>query len=368
MKLLKLFYILLFVTIFSCSSDEDNEPKLSLNGTMFKIKKIETTSANCYFEGNLLDNPQLLYRVKNSTKPYQVKNIEDSYFELTNLERATEYEAKIQISNKSSKLDSKPYYFTTKAVNFDYDEFFKRRGFYTEFSYTGREHKIIGKGLSDFVNDTKVFLISETKTDSLEISSKIISDSLFFTVPENYLSQTPRESVKKVYVGIKIKETYQSILNESGWMNVINGYVNNNDEYYLKLRVINSKPYIREVELTESKKCKKYTKLRFYGEFLSFDDYWAPEKGTFVIFNAKDNSLIDSYTYYYDHSKPSKECSYVKFFQTANNDVNIRRYHTVKVADSHIYLEKGDYTAKFIFTYNNPKKVVESNTIKFTKK
>lgn len=385
MKFLKPFYLLLiFSIIFSCSSD-DSEPEqeLNLSDLTLTISNIELTTAKVRYSGSYSgDNPQILYKEKNSTDTYQSITSNSNDFVLSGLNKATEYEVKFEVSNNSTNLQSDSYYFTTKAVNFDYEKFytFSESGEisspYLVFSLLNKEHVIHAEGLSDY-SDVKVFLVNEQKTDSLEILSTVASDSLTFTVPESYLSQTPRESVKKAWIGIKIKDSYGYLLNSYGWFNTASNpdYSPENDmnEAYLKLKIFNDKPFIESVDMTtgSNSTCPNYTRLNFLGDFLTVFNqyYWKPQRAELVIFDL-NGSLYDTYINNYDNN--SNNCNggfdLNRIEDVIDDEDGLANYHQSRNARVDISnLPVGNYSAKITFTYENILESIETNTFNFTK-
>ena len=382
MKFLKPFYLLLiFSVIFSCSSD-DSEPEqeLNLSDLTLTISNVELTTAKVRYSGSYSgDNPQILYKKKNSTDTYQSITSNSNDFVLSGLNKATEYEVKFEVSNNSTNLQSDSYFFTTKAVNFDYSKFytFSESGEYSSpyliFSHLNKEHVIHAEGLSDY-DDVKVFLVNEQKTDSLEINSTVESDALTFSIPENYLSQTPRESVKKAWVGIKINDSYEYLLNDYAWVNV-NSNPNyspedDSNEAYLKLKIFNDKPYIENINIStgNSSTCPNYTNISFLGEFFGVWDYyyWTPKRAELVIFDSNGN-IYNSFTYIYGTS--SDNCDYFKIpISTTILDEGLELYHQRNTAQTKISnLPLGNYSAKIVFTFENITESVETNTFNFTK-
>lgn len=384
MKILKPFYLLLLlICIISCDK-EDPETELKLSDLTLTISNVELTTAKVRYSGSFSgDNPQILYKKINSTDTYQSITSNSNDFVLSGLNKATEYEVKFEVSNNSTNLQSDPYYFTTKAVNFEYNKLytFSESGEYTSpyliFSHLNKQHVIHAEGLSDY-NNVTVFLVNEQKTDSLEINSSVESDSLTFTIPENYLSQTPRESVKKAWLGIKINDSYEYLLNEYGWINTNSNpnYSPENDsnEAYLKLKIFNDKPFIESVEMTtgSSSTCPNYTNLNFSGGFLTVFNqyYWKPQRAELVIFDL-NGSLYDTYINNYDNN--SNTCNGGFDLNWRVEDViddqdGLANYHQSRYASVKISnLPVGNYSAKIIFTYENILDSIETNTFNFTK-
>ena len=381
MKFLKPFYLLLFIiSIISCNK-EVPEIELNLSYLTLTISNSEFTTAEIRYSGNFSgDNPQILYKEKNSTDAYQSITSDNNYFLLSGLNKATEYEVKFEVSNNSTNLQSDSYYFTTKAVNFNYEKFYSENGgdftnSFETFSHLNKQHVIHAQGLSDY-NDVKVFLVNEQKTDSLEILSTVVSDSLTFTIPENYLSQIPRESVKKAWVGIKIKDSYKYLLNNYGWVNTASNpnYSPEDDtnEAYLKLKIFNDKPFIESIlsmKTDTSSNCPNYTYISFKGDFLGYWDYyyWTPNRAELVIFDSANN-LYNTYTY--DYENYSNECDNFGVLISGNKILQdgLLKYHQKNVSQVKISnLPLGNYSAKIVFTFKNNTKSVETNTFNFIK-
>ena len=380
MKFLKPFYLLLiFSIIFSCSSDDSEaDQELSISDLILTISDIEKTTATVEYSGNIIgETKKILYRERNSTGNYQTMVFQNSQLTLSNLIGATEYEVKFEVSNNTSNSQSDLYYFTTKSINFDYAKFYSDYSWYNSeyyspyefFSHLNRNHVIHAEGLSEF-NDVKVYLVNEQKTDSLEIMTTVVSDSLSFTIPDNYLNQAPRESVKKAYISVKIKDSYQYILNPYTWINLSQNPDFTTDEPNLKLKIFNDKPFIESVNMStgNSSNCPSYTNISFLGEFFGVWDfyYWTPERAELVIFDS-NGSLYNSYTHIYGNSSFDCDNFVVTLPQSILND-GLLLYHQRNVAQVKVSnLPLGNYSAKIIFTYENISDSVETNTFNFTK-
>ncbi|SIQ58680.1 hypothetical protein [Maribacter ulvicola] len=114
-------FLITCILITSCSS-EDSEPELEFVDFEMTISEVEFTSANIKMTGRYSsENSLILYREKNSNDSYQSIPLEGFYASLTGLKKATTYEVKAEVSNNSTSLDSETYYFTTKAVEIDYE-------------------------------------------------------------------------------------------------------------------------------------------------------------------------------------------------------------------------------------------------------
>lgn len=384
MKILKSFFLLLLITLLTSCSSNDSDIALDISNITLKISHIKLTEATIMYNGNFTGNTsRILYKEKSSTDDYQSFNLGGNIAKLTNLQKATEYEVVFEASNNSSSVQSKPYYFSTKAVNFDYSKFYtfsesgEIKSPFLIFSHLNKQHVIHAEGLSDY-NNVKVFLVNEQKTDSLEINSFVESDSLTFTIPNDYLSQTPRESVKKAWVGIKINDSYEYLLNEYGW-----GNVNSNPNYspeddsneaYLKLKIFNDKPFIESVNMTtgSSSTCPNYTRLNFSGGFLTDINhyYWKPQRAELVIFDLNGN-LYDTYINNFDNN--SIQCNggfdlFLKAGSVFSSEDDLPNYHHLRSAHVNISnLPVGNYSAKIVFSFENVLEGVETNTIEFEK-
>lgn len=380
MKTLKnIFVALSILLITSCTTDE-KEIEISVSDIMLSITAIKQTSAKITYTGNYMgSNPTLLYRAKNSTNDFQPITITaNNEIEINNLLKATEYEVKFQVSNSNSTIETKTYSFNTKAVLFNYEDFYNRNsGDYSNsfevFSHLNKRHVLHASGLSDY-NNVKVFLVNEQKTDSLEIATTVVSDSLSFIIPATYLSQTPRESLKKAWIGVKINDSYEYLLNSYGWVNT-NSNPNfspekSTNEAYLKLKIFNTAPYINSANLVTgtSANCPNYTVISLLGDFLGFWDayYWTPQKATLTIFDASGN-IYNTYTY--DYGNYTNQCDVFGVLNSASSILSdgILNYHQRKKAQVKISnLPSGSYSAKIIFTFNSIADSIETNTFNFT--
>ncbi len=375
MKQLKFIYLLLISITISCGSDDSEAPQeLNLSDLVLTISNIERTSANIEYSGNIVgETVEVLFKERNSNENFQSVPIQNSQLELTSLTGATEYELKIQSSNSVSNVQSNSYYFITKSVDLDYSKFYSSYSWYNNeyyspyefFSHLNRSHVIHGEGLSEF-DDIKAYLVNEQKTDSLELNISVISDSLSFVIPNDYLTQSPRESFKKAYVGIKIKDSYQYILNQSTWVNLTQNPDFNADEPNLKFKIFNDKPFISSVILTTgfSSSCSNYTNINLVGEFFGVWDfyYWTAEQAEIFIYDS-DNNLFGSYI-----NSGNSSCN--DFSLGLHNPIEdgLLSYHQRKSAQLARLsdLPTGNYTAKIVFTFENGNDV-ETNTIDFVK-
>lgn len=378
MRFLKPFYLLLISSIFfSCSSDDSEiEQELNISDLTLTIIDIQKTTATVEYSGNIIgETKKILYREKNSTEEYQVIIFENNQLVINNLIGATEYEIKFEISNNSSNIQSDLYYFTTKSISFDYAKFYSDYSWYNSeyyspyefFSHLNRNHVIHAQGLSEY-SDVKVYLVNEQKTDSLEIMATVVSDSLSFTIPNNYLDQSPRESLKKTYVGIKIKDSYQYILNQYNWINLSQNPDFVADEPNLKLKIFNDNPYISGVNLStgSSSSCSNYTNISFTGEFFGVWDfyYWTAEQAEVFIYDSNDN-LYGSYV---NIGGGNSSCNDFSLGLGNPLEDGLLLYHQRKTSQLARVPDfpTGIYTTKIVFTFENGNEV-ETNTIEFTK-
>lgn len=367
-------YLTAFIFLISCSS-EDSEPELEFVDFEMTISEVEFTSANIKMTGRYSsENSMILYREKNSNDSYQSIPLEGFYASLTGLEKATTYEVKAEVSNNSTSLDSETYYFTTKAVEIDYEKLLSDDlvGYINNvemFAHGNKEIVIHADGLSDYT-DVELYLVNEDRTDSLKMTSTIVADSLSFTIPEDFVSQSPREEFKKTYIGLEINDTYQYLLNKHAWINKISGHTVSGDDGLLKLKIFNTKPNIRSLTVVGpyDSGCFNYTKLHFIGEYLGYWDeyYWTPESATINIYDANGElyvSLLQDYDNY------TTECGklYLSIVNQQVLDEGLFRYHQRNVATAEIYeMLDGDYTAQLTFNFSDGQLPVESNVYSFT--
>lgn len=381
MKFLKPIYLLLLVSLMaSCGSDKDViEQDLNISDVEITISNVGLTTAKVMYNGSYSgDNASILYRLKNSSDAYQTANSNTSEFILSNLEKATDYEVTFEVSNNDSNLQTSLYYFTTKAVSFDYETFYAVNGgdfsnAFEIFSHLNKQHVIHGEGLSDY-SDVIVYLVNEQRSDSLEIPSTVDADSLTFTIPEDYLSQTPRESLKKAWVGVKIKDSYEYLLNDYGWTNTSSNpdYTPENDpnQAYLNLKIFNDKPYINSVSVLSgsSSSCSNYTNISLLGQYFGVWDYyyWTPQKAELII-NNSDGTLYGSFEYIYGSS--ANGCGEFKVaIATTILEDGLLLYHQRNSAQIRISeFPLGDYSAKIVFTFEGVSQTEETNAFSFTK-
>ncbi len=374
MNFFKSIYVLLILTIVSCSSD-DSEASLAISDLEMRTLAIEQTSLEIKFFGNFSGTSKnVLYRAKNATENYQSVPMSDKNdILLSGLDAATEYEVILEVSNASSELRSDSYFFITKSVDFDYKKFYddddnRSNSTYSILSNINKVHVIHGSGLSNF-NEVQVYLINEQKTDSLEIPATVVSDSLSFTIPNDYLSQTPRESLKEVYVGVKINDSYQYLLNQDTQINLSINSSFTTDQSDLILKVFNDQPYIDKirVETHHTSSCSDYSDITFVGEFLSTYsfNYWAvnrePNRADLTIFDS-EGKIYDTYIYEYGVSN-SGNCNKFKVHLGTTPWI----YHTSTFARAKISgFPLGNYSAKIVFSFENGE-TKETNRFNFVK-
>ncbi|RTE55449.1 hypothetical protein EHW67_02465 [Arenibacter aquaticus] len=361
--------------LLACSS-EDPEPELVFNDFQPETNSITYTSANIIFYGSFsFDNRTFLYRKKNTGGTFQELPFEGSRVELTNLERATTYEYKVQISNNSSTKESDTYYLTTKAVTIDYNKLLldKEPGYTSPtllFAHTNQEITIHAEGLSEFDN-VALYLVNEERTDSLAMATTKVADSLRFTIPEDFLGQDPRETDKKTFVGLQIGDTYQYLMNYHAYVNFITGKLVSGDEGLLRLKIINSKPYIRSVDvrLADSSQCLNYTQLTFLGDFLGYwEEYsWTPSSAQITIYDA-DGAVY--YSQLHEYGDDTDECGdlWVTINSSKTLVEGVHNYHQRNYATTKIYLmPDGDYSAELRFEFNDGQLPRTTERFYFTK-
>ena len=380
MKILKPFYLILLISIITaCSSDNSEiENELNIDGLTLTVSNIGMTTATIKYFGNIYgeyEHIKILYKEKNSTENYQENSFIRNQLTLTNLQKATEYDIKVEVSNNSTNVQSTSYYFTTKYVNIDYLRFFSSdigQSPYEFFSHINKNHIIHAEGLSEY-NDVKIYLVNEQKTDSLQLATTVVSDSLSFTIPNNYLTQIPRESVKKTYLGLKINNSYQYILNANAWVNLSQNPNFSTDEPNLKLNIYNDKPYVDSVNITvgNNSTCSNYTNLRFNGEFYTVFNqyYWKPNRAELIIFNST-GSLYNTYVNNYDNSEVYCDGDSFNLIWSVDDVIQngTLKYHHSRFSEVRISnFPAGEYTAKIIFTFENILESIETNIIEFEK-
>ncbi len=361
--------------LISCSSEEP-EAELEFNDFQPEVNNITYTSANLIFYGSFsYDNRTVLYRKKNTGGTFQELAFGGSRVELTNLERATAYEFKVQISNKSSTKESDTYYFTTKSVTIDYNKLLldKEPGYTSPtllFAHTNQEITIHAEGLKDY-DEVALYLVNEDRTDSVAMATTKVADSLRFTIPEDFLGQDPRESERKTFVGLQIRDTYQYLMNYHAYVNFISGHVVSGDEGLLKLKIINTQPYIRSVNVrsADSSQCLNYTQLTFLGEFLGFwEEYpWTPSSAQITIYDA-DGAVF--YSQLFEYGDNTDECGdlWVTINSSKTLVEGIHNYHQRNYATTKIYLmPNGNYSAELRFEFNDGQLPRTTERFYFTK-
>ncbi len=374
----KYFFAILVLIIISCSKEED---ALSINVVAY-VKKTSTTKVDIRInsistgDGNI----RILYKPVNSSESY--KTIEyTSGFSLivTNLEKATKYEFVFEKYNDKSSVRSNTFYFTTKAVDFDYQKFYSNDNnsgdninYIELFSHNNKKHVIYGAGLSDY-NDVKLYLINEAKTDSISLQTVIFADSLSFTIPENYVieNQTPRQSFKKAIIGIKIKDAYQYFYNiTTSYNDSFNELDNNTLLVPLAFKIFNSKPFIDTIDLfdTNDSACPNITFIRIKGEFLGYWEYyyWTPKKAQLILYES--NGTIFN-TYDFDYNNPmvnNLSCSTLALYPGDILVGGLLQYHQRNQINYRTLLAKDTYKVKIVFTFSNGS-TVETNVSTFTK-
>ncbi len=384
-----LLYIgIMCILLVSCNNaTEESGPKwLDVSGITLKIINIQKNSVIIEYEGNYMgSDPELLYRERNSNKEYQSVRIKERrFFEVKGLNKATEYEIRFQASDIDEKAQTPPSYFTTHAVTFDYDDFYKTRkelGMHNQtliYSHLNKKHTIYAKGISDY--DVNVYLVNEKRTDSVKIFSEIKSDTLSFVIPDDYLSQKPRESVKKPYVGVSIGKTYQYLYTfyySFNYLEYQHGYSNDVDfeSRYTRLKIYNDVPYIKSVTFGEEVYASCINafvdKIIIKGEFLGGKDddniTYKNIKNTYLrIFNAEGN-LQGFYIADEDTSNCWKFQMGSSYWWDYGEDDYIYIYNKRDVAYlSGVDLPVGEYSAEMIVFFENHKFLV-SNRVKFTK-
>jgi hypothetical protein len=362
----KIVFALVALIVVSCSKEEP----LTIN-VQAKVDKVGTTTANIKISMiSTQSKIRVLYKPFNSNESYKFVEYTSGFtILLTSLSKATKYEAVFETYDDKSTLKANTFYFTTKALDFDYYKFYSDNSRYYNtieiISHTGKNHVIHAPGLSDY-NDVKTYLVNEAKTDSILLPSVIVADSLSFTIPDNYVSNNPREALKRSIVGVKIKDSYQYILNSSS------KYDNDNiNTVPLKFKIYNSKPWINSIVLgkPDNRDCPNIVQIQFAGDFLpelNLANWIKPVKAQLVLFDGNSN-FYNSYDFDYSgKTTNSTTCSqfWVSYFPDEN--YYAIKYHERNVAYCNTLLATGSYKAKIIFTFADGKKV-ETNLATFTK-
>jgi hypothetical protein len=378
----KYIFAILALVIISCSKEED---PLSIDVDAY-VKKTSTTKADIRL--NRISNDgkiRVLYKPVNSNEEYKsaeypvsIGNPSGLSIILSNLNKATKYQFVFEKYNDKSSVRSNPFYFITKAVDFDYQKFYSdknnsgdRSNSIELFSHNNRTHVIHGAGLSDYSN-VKLYLINEAKTDSISLPTLIVADSLSFTIPENYLNenQSPRESFKKAIIGIKIKDAYQYFYNSSSW----NYESFDQSDYYapsvpLVLKIFNTKPFINTIDLldTNDSACPNSTLIRIKGEFLGYWKfyYWTPQKAQLILYES-NGTVYNTYDYDYLTGQTNNPCASLGVYVGDILAGGLLQYHQRNQIVCKTLLAKDTYKVKVIFTFSNGS-TVETNVSTFTK-
>lgn len=374
----KTILILSFILfLISCNKEDEKELKIEVS---FENKIIKTTTAefnySSFFVGGL-EKVRALYKPVNSNEDFQKIDIlygngDNRKLLISNLIKATRYELLFETYNDKSSVKTKSFYFTTKAVNFNYIKFYNNSQNYSNpieiFSHTNKKHFILGQEFNEY-NDIKVYLVNESKTDSIILPSQVVSDSLKFSIPSNYLNQNPRESLKKAIVGVKIKDSYQYFLSSDSGYNEQSGFFNNSLPIPAVYKVYNSTPVLNSIEFVNetNNTCPSTTLIKFSGEFLGWFSqyYWRPSQANLVIFK-QDGSLFETYIFNYG-SFNSTSCSYFNLqFESSIYSIYNTQYHQSKTAFCKTFLPNGSYKMKLVFNYANGT-IVDTNLVPITK-
>ena len=364
--------------LFSCNKEEEKVLTIDVS---IQGKIIKTTTAELYFGAFYvggLEKVRALYKPVNSNEDYQKIEINygingDRKLILSNLIKATRYELLFETYNDKSSVKTKSFYFTTKAVNFDYSKFYNNSQNYSNpfeiFSHTNKKHFILGQEFNEY-NNIKVYLVNESKTDSIILPNQVVADSLKFSIPSDYLSQNPRESLKKAIIGVKIKDSYEYFLSLNGFANEEYNAINNKSQQPAIYKVYNSTPVLNSIEFVNetNNTCTNRTLIKFSGEFLGWFSqyYWRPSHANLVIFK-QDGTLFDTYIYNYGSGNTSTcDYFYLNYVSPTSSDYISVGYHQSKTAFCKTFLPNGSYKMKLVFNYANGT-VVETNLVPITK-
>jgi hypothetical protein len=321
-----------------------------------------------------------LYKPINSNEEYKsveyIPSIGNFYIILSNLNKATKYEYVFEKYNDKSSVRSNPFYFITKAVDFDYQKFYSDKNNSGDlsnpielFSHNNRKHVIHGAGLSDY-NNVKLYLINEAKTDSISIPTVIVADSLSFTIPENYLNQNPRESFKKAIIGIKIKDAYQYFYNDNSWFyDSFDASDYNASSVPLVFKIFNTKPFINTIDLLDANDsaCPNTSLIKIKGEFLGYWKYyyWTPQKAQLILYES-NGSIYNTYDYDYLTGQTNNPCASLGVYVGDILAGGLLQYHQRTQIVCKTLLAKDTYKVKVIFTFSDGS-TVETNVATFTK-
>ena len=375
----KTISILSFILVLvSCNKEDEKELKIdgTINGKIIKTTTAEFKLGLGIYNFDGTPRVRALYKPLNSNEDYQKADVTlgfDKNLILSNLIKATKYEIIFETYNDKSSARTPKFYFATKAVNFDYNKFYNNSQNYSNpieiFSHTNKKHFILGQEFNEY-NDIKVYLVNESKTDSIILPSQVVADSLKFSIPNNYLNQNPRESLKKAIVGVKIKDSYQYFLSLNGIANEEYNSINNKSQQPATYKIYNSIPVLNSVEFVNetNNTCTNRTLIKFNGEFLGWFSqyYWRPSQANLVIFK-QDGTLFDTYIYNYGSGNASTcDYFYLNYVSPTSSDYISVGYHQSKTAFCKTFLPNGSYKMKLVFNYANGT-VVETNLVPIIK-
>lgn len=367
-----LFIMLFFIQLTSCNSEDSgstsSEPALAMSNVVLTSPSIDKTSVSIKYTGSISgSNRKIIYRIKGSNANYQSVNFDTNPTIVSGLYSGVTYEFRIEVSNSKSNLQSDPIYRVTHAVDIDYDELFTYNGasIVKTFAAIGQDNYIIAPGINNF-SKVNVYLINEARTDSIMIPSKVVADSLKFTIPYDYLTQDPRESVKNAYVGIKVNDDYQHI---ADYTSIINN-AERGDVRPLIYEIYNTQPYLTSI--TEIQKdadlgsnCPTGHVFKLIGEF-----YEDPNDAI-----RNNHNWLPTEIYveiYYEDGRFFRNISNLNTYSDVCTQFNMESYrtdnrnlHPAKTIWVNLPIEPGKYKVYVLFVFNKPDRIITTNTLEF---
>ncbi len=291
--------------------------------------------------------------------------MESTRCELIDLLNGTEYLYYLSLGNMSSNDLSDTVSFTTKYVELhpwtldeDYDDFSE-----SVFSYTGKVHKVRAEGIDKLNIPLEVSLVSKDLTDSVKIESKIIADTIQFTIPDDYLYDNPYNVERYAMVGIKLGQYYQYLFDPDQHIDYNYALSNKATPDPVTLpqpalfRVFNINPYIYKVEQRDKG-------VRFAGEFLSSwkPSGWRPDKIDLVVHQA-NGQIYASASHDYTGDSSGDLRIYLNFSRVQYG----KYYHQNDKIETSILqgAPAGQYSAQLFFTYADGRHL-ETNKIEFS--
>lgn len=220
--------ILISISFTGCTQDTTPPPiDLSyLSDIIINVEEVNTTDAKIKLGNFFRDRGEkftIHYQASNNPTWNTLELDSDNKVTLSSLESGTTYSFFIHASRSTGEWSSEIDTFFTKHImpcrfqDKDIDKFNN-----VIYSYPGKKHMLAIEGIAQWNGKINLHLIqtnNKVAVDSITLPHQVMNDTLYFTIPQNYLDSDPYQYRTTANLIIEIGEKRYPIYNYSAFDN-----------------------------------------------------------------------------------------------------------------------------------------------------